>query len=124
MKYKLIQRKNPRDLTKVKWYALPVSNGRVNKPELSAEIVSLSSLSRGDVSNVIENMIDVIPKYLLMGKSVSLGELGIFRISFSSDGVDDPGEFTVALIRGVRIIFIPSPMLKKAIENLRFEKSE
>jgi hypothetical protein len=77
--------------------------------KLSAEIVSLSSLSRGDVSDVMENMIDVILKYLLMGKSVSPG---------------DPGEFTVAPIRGARIIFFSIPMLKKAIENLRFEKSE
>jgi predicted histone-like DNA-binding protein len=84
----------------------------------------MSSLSRGDVSNVIENIIDVISKYLMMGKSVNLGELGTFRISFSSEGVDSKDEFTVAKISGVRIVFIPSTELRKLLQDMRFEKTE
>jgi predicted histone-like DNA-binding protein len=124
MKYKLKQRVNPQERTRVKWYASPVSNGKVTKSGLAAEIVNISSLSRGDVSNVIECIIDVVPKYLLMGKSVSLGELGTLRLSFSSKGVDEPGEFTVALIDGTKVIFTPGVTLKKALTELHFEKSE
>ncbi|MDR1602696.1 MAG: HU family DNA-binding protein [Tannerella sp.] len=124
MKYRLLKRINPRDPKQSKWYAAPVSDGKVTKSGVTAEIVNISSLSRGDVSNAIECMTDVIPKYLLMGKSVNLGDLGTFRISFSSDGVDDPSEFTVACIHGARILFVPSVTLKKALKDLRFEKSE
>jgi predicted histone-like DNA-binding protein len=124
MKYKLLKRRDPRDPNRSKWYAAPVSDGKVTKSGLAAEIVNISSLSRGDVSSTIESMTDVFPKYLLMGKSVNLGDLGTFRLSFSSDGVDDPAEFTVACIHGVRVLFVPSVALKKALGDIRFEKSE
>ena len=122
MKYKLIQRANPQDRTAVKWYASPVNDGKISKADLAKEIVNSSSLSRGDVSNVIENLIDIIPKYLLMGKSVNMGELGTLRVSFGSDGVDDAAQFSNAKIKGLKIIFTPSVELKKELEAIRFEK--
>ncbi|MGC3977393.1 MAG: HU family DNA-binding protein [Paludibacteraceae bacterium] len=125
MKYKLIPRANPQKPTDApKLYASPVNDGKVSQKEIAAEIVGLSSLARGDVSNVIESLLDIVPKYLLMGKSVSLGELGTLRVSFSSEGVASPGEFNVGLISGVRVLFTPSPGLRKSIENIRYEKDE
>jgi predicted histone-like DNA-binding protein len=122
MKYKIIKRYNPLKRTEGKWYAAPISDGRITQMELSREISALSSLSRGDVSNVVENMLDIIPKYLLMGKSISLGELGTLRILFSSEGVENPEEFTVALIKGLKVFFTPGRELKKALQDIRYEK--
>jgi predicted histone-like DNA-binding protein len=124
MKYKLTKRANPQNRTDEKWYAAPVGDGRVTKSDLSKEIVGMSSLSRGDISNVIENLLDVIPKYLLMGKSVSLGELGTLRITFSSEGVEEADSFHVGMIRGKRVLFTPGTELRNAIINMKFEKSE
>ncbi|MDR1098459.1 MAG: hypothetical protein LBL57_10040 [Tannerella sp.] len=59
-----------------------------------------------------------------MGKSVKPGELGTFRVSFTSEGVEDPKDFTVDKISGVRILFTPSTELKKKPGNIRFEKSK
>jgi predicted histone-like DNA-binding protein len=121
MKYKLVQRKNPQDRGNPgKWYASPVNDGKVKQQEIS---VTLSSLSRGDVANVINSLIDTVPKYLLMNKSVNMGELGTFRLSFTSEGVEDPEDFTVDKISGVRILFVPSTELRKKLENIHFEKS-
>jgi predicted histone-like DNA-binding protein len=122
MKYKIMKRANPQNRTEEKWYAAPVNDGTISKTELAKEIVSISSLSRGDVSNVIENLLDVIPKYLLMGKSVSLGELGTLRISFSSQGAETPDTLTAAMIQGAKVIFTPGVELKKTLANLKFEK--
>jgi len=83
----------------------------------------LSSLARGDVSNVIDSLLDTVPKYLLMGKSVSLGDLGTLRISFSSEGVNAAEEFTVSKISGVRVLFTPSPTLRQALTGIKFEKA-
>ncbi|MDR1563073.1 MAG: HU family DNA-binding protein [Dysgonamonadaceae bacterium] len=125
MKYKLTARKNPQQpQCPPKLYAAPVNDGKVSQEEIAVEIVALSSLARGDVANVIDSTIDTIPKYLLMGKSVNLGDLGTFRISFSSEGVDTADEFNVSMISGVKIIFTPSVKLKKQIEDIRFEKGE
>jgi predicted histone-like DNA-binding protein len=85
--------------------------------------VGMSSLARGDVANVIDSLLDTVPKYLLMGKSVSLGELGTLRISFSSEGVATEEEFNVSKISGVRVLFTPSPALRKSIEDIKFEKA-
>jgi predicted histone-like DNA-binding protein len=124
MKYKVIKRANPQNRAEEKWYASPMTDGKVTKTELAKEIASTSSLSRGDVSNVIENLTDVVPKYLLMGKSISLGELGSLRISFSSNGVEKPEEFNTNMIKGAKVIFTPGVELKNAIAKLKFEKGE
>jgi predicted histone-like DNA-binding protein len=124
MKYKLTERANPQNRAEKKWYAAPVHDGRVTKIDISKEIVAMSSLSRGDVSNVIENLLEIIPKYLLMGKSVSLGELGALRLSFTSDGVNNPDEFNVSMIKGARVIFMPGVELRNAIAGMKFEKGE
>ena len=124
MKYKLIQRKNPQNKTAAgKWYASPVNDGKVSQKGISEDIVAASSLARGDVSNVINSLIDTIPKYLLMGKSVNLGDIGTFRLSFSSAGVDNPDDFNTNLISGVKIVFTPSTEFKAKIEHVSFEKS-
>jgi predicted histone-like DNA-binding protein len=123
MKYKLVSRKNPQKPDEQgKLYAAPVNDGKVSQREIAAEIVGLSSLSRGDVNNVIDCLIDTVPKYLLMGKSVSLGELGTLRITFSSEGVDTADEFTVGKIKGARVLFTPSPVLRQSIAGIKFEK--
>ncbi len=124
MKYKLTKRANPQDRTKEKWYASPVNDGKITKTDLTKEIVTLSSLSRGDVSNVIESLLEIIPKYLLMGKSVILGELGTLRLSFSSEGVEAVEQFRPTLIKGNRILFTPGVELKKNVGELKFEREE
>jgi predicted histone-like DNA-binding protein len=122
MKYKLIERANPLNRNQKKWHAGMVLYGRVTKSELAKEIVTVSSLSRGDVSNTIECLVDICPKYLLMNKSVSLGDLGTLRISFSSEGVENPEDFKVSMISAPRVIFTPSAELKKQLANITFER--
>ncbi|MDR2026091.1 MAG: DNA-binding protein [Prevotellaceae bacterium] len=117
MKYKLIWRENPRDRSQKKLYATPVNDGTVTESDLKKEIVALSLLSKGDVSNVIECVIDVVPKYLLMGKSVKLGDIETLRMSLSSKGVDSREEFNAGMINGERIIFTRA---EKAAERHSF----
>jgi len=124
MKYKLIERANPQDRTKVKLYASPVNDGKITQNDIGKDIVLNSSLSRGDVMNVVTNLLDTMPKYLLMGKSVSLGEFGTLRLSFTSEGVDTADQFNPNLITGVKIVFTPGVELKKSLDSISFEKSE
>ena len=123
MKYKLIQRANPQDRSKQKWYASPVNDGRITQKAIAADIVELSSLSRGDVSNVIECLIDTVPKYLLMGKSVNLGDLGTLRLSFKSEGVEDADKFNAGMISNVKVVFTPSVDFKDALNKISFERA-
>ncbi|MDR1459473.1 MAG: HU family DNA-binding protein [Bacteroidales bacterium] len=122
MKYKMTKRENPQKRTEKKWYAAPVYNGKVTKTDISKELVSMSSLSRGEVANVIENLLEIIPKHLLTGKSISLGELGTLHISFSSKGTDDPEIFSADMVRSRKIIFTAGPELRKKMADLSFEE--
>ena len=104
-----------------KFYAQPVIDGTVTKKTLADDLVLISSLSRGDISSVIENLIDILPKYLLMGKSVQLGELGTLRVSFSSEGADTKEQLNAKMIRGQKVIFTPGKLLKEMLPKLTFE---
>ena len=85
MKYRLVQKANPLEPeTKRKWYASPVKEGTINNYQLSKGIAGKSSLTRGAVMNVIENMVDEIPRYLIEGYSVNLNNFGTLRLSLSS----------------------------------------
>ena len=123
LKYKLIERGLPNDPTAPKkFYATNVSQGKKTLNAIGKDIADISSLSRGDIQNVLLNLVDQIPKYLLDGQSVNLGEVGTMRISYSSEGVSSEAEFSTSLIKNVKIIFTPGPAIKKALESAKFEK--
>ena len=123
MRYKMTARRNPVDPSAPKkYYASPVYNGKITKKEIADDLVLISSLSRGDISSVIENLLDSVPKFMLRGYSVQLGELGTLRISFSSEGVDNPEDFTVAMVKGKKIVFTPGPAFRDILNRLSIEK--
>ncbi|MBK5195092.1 MAG: HU family DNA-binding protein [Proteiniphilum sp.] len=125
MKYRLIQKANPLEPeNQRKWYASPVKAGTINNYQLSKGIADKSSLTRGAVMNVIENMVDEIPKYLIEGYSVNLNNFGTLRLSLSSEGVNTPDNFTGDNVKNMRVVFTPSPEFKKTLQKINFEKSE
>lgn len=123
MKYKMIKRVNPANREGGrKWHAIPVKSGRpFTLTDVAIQISGRSSLTRGDLSNALQNLVDQLPMLLLLGHSVQLGDLGSLRISFGSDGVDTPEEFNPNMIRNVKIIFTPGKLLKKALADIVFE---
>ena len=91
---------NPRDPSAPKkTYAQVVSSGKVKIKEMSRDIADISSLSSGDIANVLENFILQIPKYLSDGKIVELGDLGTLRISVSSEVTETEKAFSSAKIK-------------------------
>ncbi len=124
IKYKLVERRNPSkpEATK-KLYATPVLSGKKTLKAISVDIVEKSSLTRGDVNSTLDNLVDQIPKYLLDGNSVNLGDLGTLRLSFSSEGVESAEEFNASMIKNVKIIFTPGKDLKKKLADASFQKS-
>jgi len=122
MRVKLIQRSNPLDRNQApKYYALMENEGVVDLRDLSKQITKYSSLSVGDVSNVLDNMVDAASLFLLMGRGVRLGNLGMLRIVLQSDGVDAPEDFNVKMIHNVKLIFRPNKQMKKQLEDISYE---
>jgi predicted histone-like DNA-binding protein len=125
MKYKVVERGNPRKPEeKKKQYANPVHAGSLNLKEIAKDISGRSSLTRGDIENVLSNFLDELPTYLKIGMSVKLGDFGTMRLSLKSEGVETGKKFDATYIKGVKIIFIPSVELKKSMEGIAFEESK
>jgi predicted histone-like DNA-binding protein len=123
MKYKVIKRSNPlRRGDSPKWYATSVNAGKFTIKDFSKEISGRSSLTRGDIENVLSNFLDELPTFLKLGMSVKLGDFGTLRLNLSSEGVDASEQFNVSNIKGVKVIFTPSTDLKKALEDIKFEE--
>ena len=123
MKYKLIQKGKPGDPdAPKKWYATPIKSGTITQKNLAQQISGRSSLTSGDVNNVIQNLLELLPQELIKGNSVQLGDFDTFRLSFSSDGVDTEKDFTKDKIKGVKILFTPSNDFKKTLSDMKLEK--
>ena len=124
MEYTLIQKPNPRDLeAPKKWYAIPVNKGCVSIEEMSEIIAKRSSLTPGDVYSAVYQFFDLISDFVDRDQSVSLGEIGRMRGSFSSEGVENPDDFDVKMIKDKRIIYTPSVKIKKRLKAMKVSKS-
>lgn len=124
MKIKLIWKDVLPDRKTSKVYAIPVNQGIVNLYDLSDEIAGRSSLTRGDVENVLSQFLDILPFHLKEGKTIDLGEFAKLRLGISSDGAKTEKEFHVSMIRRVRVIFTPSIRLKDTLKRTHFERIE
>ena len=128
MKIRLVPKKNPQKREEVKFYANPVNVGRKTLDDIARDISGRSSLTRGDISNVLYNFIDCLPHYLRDGFSVQLGEFGSMRVTLSSKGAETEKTFKTETIKP-RVVFTPGTELKRELvansyESLRKKEEE
>lgn len=123
MKFKLVEKANPMDRTKKKRYANAVNAGTMSQKEMARLLEEKSSLTIGDISNVIENLIVELPRQLMEGKSVKLGDFGSFRLSLSSEGAEDKKKFNTAKIEP-KVIFTPSTEFKEKLQKISYTQAE
>ena len=121
MKIKRVKRKIPcaKDDTG-KWYANPVNVGKKTMHDIAKDIAGRSSLTRGDIENVLFNFIDRLPSYLRDGFSVQLGEFGTMRLTLSSEGALNEKAFKTETIKP-RVTFTPGVELKVALRDNSYE---
>lgn len=118
MKVKIVQRKNPQKPDEPgKFYGQPMLDGVIGMDTICRQIAGRSSLTAGDVKNVLTNFMDELPTYMLMNRSVQLEDFGILRISFGSEGAERAEDFSSSLIRGVKIVFTPSAKMKERVKS-------
>lgn len=122
MKFKLIEKSNPlkREDAK-KWYASPVYADKVTQKQLAKQLADLSSLSAGDVANVIQNLVEEFPKILMRGGIIQLGDFGTFRVTLSSKGAVEKGKFSTDTIVP-KISFLPGVELKRSLEGMKYQQ--
>ena len=121
MKIKLIERRKPGTKTGPgKFYASPVNVGKKTLRDIAQDIAGRSSLTRGDIENVLSNFMDCLPHYLRDGFSVQLGEFGTMRLTLSSEGAETVKAFKTETIKP-RVTFTPGVELKAALRENSYE---
>ncbi|KGL48775.1 HU family DNA-binding protein [Porphyromonas gulae] len=94
------------------YYAQPAAQDSVTFHSLCKRIAEESSLTSADVKGILDRLVNILTEELPNGKTVRIGELGSFRLSFGSKQLDDPKSFSVDQIQKHRLVFIPSAELK------------
>ena len=105
LKYRLMQMKNPQtpDGPK-KWYARAVQDRTVEFEDFVTHMAEHNSpYSRGVIHGVLIDMLACLQELVLDGKSVRLGELGLFSLGISGQGADSREEWTTALVDDVHL---------------------
>jgi predicted histone-like DNA-binding protein len=119
VKFKSVERVNPRDLTLPrKFYAQIINGDDVSFDELAGLISKVSSLVLG----VLGTLIEIIEMQLQHGRLVHLNSLGTFYLTLISEGQDISEDLTADQISGARIRFRPGKRLKKLAKNLEYFK--
>lgn len=107
---------------KKKWHPRIVKVGKeVTTTEIAKNIAMQSSLTPGDVENVLTNLTFWIDHYLTSSKSVKLNGLGTFTLFLNSggNGVDNKEEVSAKQINGLRVRFIPEATRPTGGSNTR-----
>ena len=120
MKIKMVPRKNPQKKSEVKYYASPINAGKKTLRDIAKDISGRSSLTRGDIENVLTNFMECLPSYLRDGFSVQLGEFGTMRLTLSSEGAANEKSFKTETIKP-RVTFTPGVELKNGLRDNLYE---
>jgi len=122
--YKLIPKKINLGPNKgeTKYYAIEVNKGEITLDTLANNIAHYSTLSRVDIVAVIAALVDEVHDGLANGNIVRLGELGSFRLTIGSEGVDCKDDFKKSMINKSRVQFNPGKRIKALYKKLKFRK--
>ena len=123
MLYSVIERANPRDLNAAKkYYAVAHTNKHAELRMIAERISRETNFSTAEVQAAIEAFILVIPKLLLEGHSVKMGDFGTFSLTLSSQGAETKEEFNASMIKGANLNFRAGKEFAKVIRNVEFSR--
>ena len=107
LKYRKVERTPQvgKDAGKKKYYATAVQDRTMEFEDFVSHISDHGSpYSRGCIHGVLMDALDHLQELILDGKSVRLGELGLFSIGMTSRGEDSPAKVNAQSIEGVHLI--------------------
>lgn len=107
-----------------KFYPRPVHSGEITLEDLATDISYSSSITASDVYAVLQSLVREIPRNISQGYIVRLGNLGSFRLSWSSEGSETAEDVTADNITSRRLLFRPGKQLALQLEGLTFKKNQ
>lgn len=123
--YSIAPRRNPQEKgTPPKYYAKMQASGKVDFDSLAQEISYATTLTDGDVSNVLRALVTQMKKHLADGKIVCLDGFGNFQFQINGKGALTEKDYRTSLIERVRIQFKPGRLVREVLNlsTLSFQK--
>jgi hypothetical protein len=75
-----------------------------------------------DILSVIEGFLQIVPKTLIDGYTVDLGEFDNMGLIAKSEAVEKEEELTASHINGVKVSFRPGKLFKHELAGAEFTK--
>ena len=114
--YSIAAYKKPGDMEgTAKYYAKAQASGTVEINELADDIAYSTTLTDGDVLNVIRALIKQINRHIAKGEIVKLENLGTFQAQIRSNGSETSEDFNESYIRQVHLQFRPGLGLQSTL---------
>lgn len=90
---------------------------KVKIDQIYDDMTDLSSLSRGDIKNAIDNFFHVMGKYFKDGRGVDLDEFGEFNVTLNARSVPTLEEANASTIKRVNVSFRLGKKLREELKN-------
>ena len=119
MKFRVKQKRNGINKMEL-YYAVPAWSGLIGTREIAQRIAQRSTLSAADIRATLIALAEVMETYLHEGYSVKLDDIGVFRLSVTSDGYETPEECTPRRVRIAKLCFRADTQIKKKSEICEF----
>jgi len=124
VKYNIVERGNPtKPEEPKKFYPSIKTSGRVTTRELVETASEMCSLTASDLMGAIEVILSIIPKELMKGNTVELGDFGSFWLRINADGVENIDDVQPDQINNVLPRFIPGTQFKWLLKRIRFSRN-
>ena len=119
--YNTVERNNPlRPDEPKKWYLVLRTLGLIRNRDVAYAMADETTLNPKEAEMTLYQAEKVIANKLLDGHTVELGELGTFRLTVKSKGVENEEDVTAQNVTNVNIRFTPSKAFKALISNAKF----
>lgn len=127
IRYKIAKRKNPHTKAQT-FHPAIVPPAAINNQKIIDRIEKKCTLASSDIKAVVDALEVELIDALREGNAVRLGDLGSFRPTLRSKGVDKEEAVNAGLITSVHVVFVPALRVKRALDvkngDLQFAKAE
>lgn len=106
----------------VKYHPVSKRWDAASKKEILERMVRNKSLTYSEAESALDYLLETIPLVLREGRSVTLGDLGSFHVTFKTTGCDTPQDVGIRNIKKVNIRFVPGKALKDMVKQISIEK--
>ena len=127
VRYKIVSRKNPSTKAE-KFHPALVPPAPIDSQKIIDRIEKKCTLASSDIKAVVDALEVELIDALRDGNAVRLGDLGSFRPSLRSKGVEKKEDVNASQITRMHVVFVPALRVKRALDvktgHLQFAKTE